>query len=222
MPRVRQKRANKDYPESGIKKGDTYYTWSFRYGGTYKSLKRPRPSQLTQSKWSAVYAAQEAIEDCDRNDKDSVHDAIEQAASDVRDVASEYNDAAEAMGGAGEQNQERAGHLEELADELDRIADEVDEVEVKGWTDEVPEVEWPDVPGAGAAPKIETFENLKDYLAACEEHAKVLVLNEQQQSDLNIDIEALRTFAQGWEEPEEGQLEGLVEEALGLDWDNPC
>jgi len=66
MPKVLTQRANKDYPEQGIKKGDTYYKWSIRSGRggqTFISAKPPRPSQLTQSKMTGAYAAAEAVED---------------------------------------------------------------------------------------------------------------------------------------------------------------
>ena len=31
MPRVSKQVARKDYPNAGIKKGDLYYKWKFRY-----------------------------------------------------------------------------------------------------------------------------------------------------------------------------------------------
>lgn len=45
-------------------KGETYYTWSFRYGGEYRSRTYPKQSQLTQSSYlSQVYALQEDVEE---------------------------------------------------------------------------------------------------------------------------------------------------------------
>lgn len=43
------KSARKDYPEHGIKKGEPYYWWKFRYGGKHYSKTAPAPSRLTQS-----------------------------------------------------------------------------------------------------------------------------------------------------------------------------
>jgi hypothetical protein len=61
MPRVNfVKKARKAIPSSGIKVGDSYYWWKFRYGGKFVSKERPRQSQLTQSKLSGVYAAEES------------------------------------------------------------------------------------------------------------------------------------------------------------------
>ena len=54
--------ARKDNPVA--KKGESYYWWKFRYGGKRYSLRRPRPSQLTQSAYySTVRALVEQIED---------------------------------------------------------------------------------------------------------------------------------------------------------------
>ena len=33
MPRVSTQKAAKDYPDQGIKKGDQYFHWKFRFGG---------------------------------------------------------------------------------------------------------------------------------------------------------------------------------------------
>lgn len=65
MPRVKSQRANKDYPEHGIKRGDTYYKWSIRTGmggTTYISKTYPKPSQLTNSKMSTAFSSQEGVE----------------------------------------------------------------------------------------------------------------------------------------------------------------
>lgn len=65
MPQVHVvKSARKDYPECGIKKGDAYYWWSFRYGGQRKSKEYPRQSQLTSNNaLSCAYEAQETAQD---------------------------------------------------------------------------------------------------------------------------------------------------------------
>ncbi len=35
------KKAQKDYPEFGIKKGDSYWHWAFAFGPKYKSKTQP-------------------------------------------------------------------------------------------------------------------------------------------------------------------------------------
>lgn len=126
MPRVKSQKANKDYPDQGIAKGDTYYKWSFRYGGTHKSLTYPRPSQLTQSKLSDPLAQVEAVEDM-LNERDTTPAecslAIGEAADAATATAEEYREAAEPFGGEGE-HAERADACDEWAQALQQLADE--------------------------------------------------------------------------------------------------
>lgn len=128
MPRVLTKTkstagAERKCGRCGIKieAGDTYFSWSFRYGGTHYRCKdhRPRQSELTQSKMSEVYAAVEAAEDelPTTGDVADIRSIIEALAETVESVASEYRDAAEPFGGAGE-NAERADELDGWVDEL--------------------------------------------------------------------------------------------------------
>lgn len=63
------KRAAKDYPQHGIKKGESYYWWKFRSpggrGGSPKHFSKtpPKASQLTASEFqSGLASAQEEIE----------------------------------------------------------------------------------------------------------------------------------------------------------------
>jgi len=131
MPRVLEQKAGKDYPDQGIKKGDTYYKWSFRYGGTHKSLKRPRPSQLTQGKAGTIYGCLENIEDLVADDQCTLTDLVDcltESADEVRTMGEEYNEADEAMGGHQGVNSERAEACEELAERMQEIAEEFSEV----------------------------------------------------------------------------------------------
>jgi ABC-type transporter Mla subunit MlaD len=114
-----------------IEPGETYYWWKFRYGG--KQVRcgdhYPRPSELTQSKLSQVYAAVEGAEDAlgDAKTVDEVTGALETAAGEVRDVADEYREAAEAMGDAGSEHEERADAVEEFADALEQFDPDLDD-----------------------------------------------------------------------------------------------
>lgn len=104
-----------------IEPGERYYQFSFRYGGTHFrcAAHYPRPSELTQSKMSAVYAAIEDAEDQLINaGLDDMAGIIEAVAEAVDEVASEYRDAGEAMGEAGYENQERADELDGWSSEL--------------------------------------------------------------------------------------------------------
>lgn len=80
------KKARKDYPEHGIKRGDSYWWWQFRFSKhVYKSLKQPRKSQLTQSEHlSAIYEIEERIEDMQPVDIDT--GCIDEIIGDIETV----------------------------------------------------------------------------------------------------------------------------------------
>ncbi len=128
MPRVYTQKAAKDYPSSGIKKGDTYFRWKFRGSGWSRALKRPRPSALTRSKWSTVYAARETLEDLgepgSRAELSALAAAIDDAASNIREVGSEYQDSADAIEIEGSHVKESC---EELAEQCEELASEVED-----------------------------------------------------------------------------------------------
>lgn len=131
MPRVEKQKAAKDYPDQGIQKGDTYFKWSFRYGGTHKSKTYPRPSQLTQSKHSTVYAALEIVQDLCADAQATIEDIVEalsSGAEDVRGVGEEYMEADEAMGGNQGVNCERSEACEDLAGQMEELSDQFSEV----------------------------------------------------------------------------------------------
>lgn len=160
MPRVKSQKAKKDYPEQGIQKGDTYYKWSFRYGGTHKSKTYPRPSQLTQSKYSTVYAALESVQDMLSQDGMTIEDVVcaaGAAADEIREVASEYEEADEQMGGHQGANSERAQACEECADELESAVSEFDGIHI-GPDDE--------------------YETMEDAMEACRDMVGSVELNE--------------------------------------------
>jgi transcription elongation factor Elf1 len=90
-----------------------------------------RNSDLTESKMSAVYAAQEALSDAlsgwDGQELSEISDECVTAAEAIREVAQEYADAAEAMQGAGESMQEKSDSLEQWASEIEDAGNEPDE-----------------------------------------------------------------------------------------------
>jgi hypothetical protein len=100
MTRATYQKAGKDYPASGIKKGDMYWKWEFAFGGgTFRRLTPPRPSQLTQSKMRGAYAAGEALEDalvaaaC----IEDIVSAIEEAIGAIEEVRDEYQEGLDNM-----------------------------------------------------------------------------------------------------------------------------
>jgi len=159
MPRVTQRTARKDYPEYDIKKGDMYYTWAFRYGGVRKSKTRPRPSQLTSSKMSGVYAAREAMEDAVaafRGERclDTLKSEIESAIEDARSVAQEYRDSADSIRDTFPEST-TADECEEKADSIEEWCDNVESV--KDALDDQPEQEGEEEPDEEGEPDTTVF-----------------------------------------------------------------
>lgn len=118
MPRVHAQRANKDYPDYGIKKGTTYYWWKFRRGGKRMSAKPPKASQLTQSEfWGAVYGLREDYEGVPAfDDLEGQIDEIKGRLEEIRDEQEEKrNNMPESLqdGATGELLQERYDALDE-------------------------------------------------------------------------------------------------------------
>lgn len=118
----------------GIKKGTSYYWWKFRHGDKRFSLTAPRASQLTQSSfYSTLYNIQEVIE-CLTED-DDLPMAIEQAASDLRELAEECESNKSNMPDSlqesetGQLLEERAEFCNNAADELEAIDTEIEETD---------------------------------------------------------------------------------------------
>jgi hypothetical protein len=85
MPRVHHvKKARKADRGNGIKKGESYYWWKFRYGGKCKSKTYPRPQQLTQSGFlMAVYDIDDMKNQLTPSDTAS---GIEEALTAIKDA----------------------------------------------------------------------------------------------------------------------------------------
>ena len=131
------KAARKDYPAQGIKKGESYYWWKFRFGGKHFSKTPPKQSQLTGSEFlSSVYAALESLEDLGK-DREAAALAIRQASEDIQEAVDQVEDNLGNMpdglqeGDTGQMMQSRiddggqlASNLEQIADDLDGLPDE--------------------------------------------------------------------------------------------------
>ena len=152
MPRVSEKKKNKagkpydcGQCSDKIVAGETYYEWSFRYGGTHRQHAkhgRPKQSQLTQSKMSGVYSAVEAAEDAIQS-ADCVEDlrsALDECASSVGDVRDEYQEGIDGMispdGVVGQESQEKIDALEEFISELESASGSLED-----FSDEEPELD---------------------------------------------------------------------------------
>jgi hypothetical protein len=132
MPKVLTKKAAKDYPDAGIKKGESYYSWSMKVpsgGGWYSAKRRsktyPSRSQLTTSAFlGAVYAAQDSIDAADDPD------VLRAVAEEIRDLGTEQEEKFENMpeglqqGSTGQLLEERRDGCESWADEIEQAADD--------------------------------------------------------------------------------------------------
>lgn len=133
------KKAQKDYPEQGIKKGEEYFWWSFRFGGKHLSKTPPKPSQLTQSEYlQGIYEIQETIESLEAEDaedlKSRIDEIIEQL-GEIRDTCQgNLDNMPEQLqeGDTGQLLQERIETVEGAIEELEGIDvdDDVDEDDV--------------------------------------------------------------------------------------------
>jgi len=130
------KKARKDYPEEGIKKGESYYWWKFRFGSKNYSKTQPRPSQLTQSDFlSQIYGIDERI--ADMTIEDDFESEIEDIKSELETLQSECEERRDNMpeqlqdSETGELLQGRYDSVDEMISELDGIDVEVDEESIK-------------------------------------------------------------------------------------------
>lgn len=127
MPRVNfVKKARKAYPHAGIKAGDQYYWWKFRYGPKHRSLTKPTPQQLTQSEfWIRVYDLQERIQGLEWSE--GIEDQVEEIVEELREFADEQEEKLNNMpdslqeGDVGQMLQERYEGISEWADELEGV-----------------------------------------------------------------------------------------------------
>ena len=135
MARVNHvKKARKNQP-GGIKKGESYYWWKFRFGGKHVSKTYPRPSQLTQSEYlSAAYSLQEEIEDMSLGDLEDVASELRSVADELRSLSSDQEEKISNMpcslqdGATAELLRSRSEACEEVAGELESAANDIDDL----------------------------------------------------------------------------------------------
>lgn len=131
MPRVTKRKARKDYPNAGIKKGDEYYYWKRKTGPasgvTCRSLTPPTPSQLNSGfagEVGEIEASLDAAEDVE---------AVRSVAEEIRTLGEEQQGKFDNMpeglqqGDTGQMLEERANQCEEWANGIEQACDEYDE-----------------------------------------------------------------------------------------------
>ena len=131
MPRVEHRKAAKDYPASGIKKGEKYYTWKFKFGGRQRQKQRPLPEQLTQSPYLQEWLPLQR----EISTFDGTADDLENLIEQVRNLAQDQQDKLDNMpeglqdGHAGETLRERGEECEEIVSTLEDLKSQLEEFE---------------------------------------------------------------------------------------------
>lgn len=140
MPRVHfVKKARKNQKAHGIKKGDSYYWWAFRFGPKMVSKTPPKRQQLTRSDFLiSLYDLEDRIEGLQADD--TLSGEVESIIEDIRALAEEQEEKKSNMpeglqeGDTGQLLDERKDGLESWADELEGVDLSVDEDEIRNTT----------------------------------------------------------------------------------------
>ena len=131
------KKARKTIRGTGIKKGDSYWWWKFRYGEKQVSKTQPKDSQLTQSEFlGSIYAAQESLAD-PGDTLDEIRSTVETVLDDLNSLRDEtddkFNNMPESLqqGDTGQLLEDRVQNVEQMIDDLEAVditAENEDEV----------------------------------------------------------------------------------------------
>lgn len=131
-----------------IEKGQTYYMWSFPFGGTYRQLTAPTRSQLTLSSFlSQWYSMQDSVATWNPQDLEGLRLDTENLTQELRDLGEEQEEKLNNMpeqlqeSDSGEILRERADGLEEIADVLDDIDWDIEDDDGETLTEKLSEVE---------------------------------------------------------------------------------
>lgn len=133
MPKVHHvKKSRKEFP--GIPQGSEYWWWKFAFGPTVRSLKPPRPWQLTRSEFRSEYlrTADETVGAL------SSWDDLEELVSELESLRDETQDKLDNMtaesGDTVDLLQARVDGLDEWISHIEGVAGDRED---EPWTDEV-------------------------------------------------------------------------------------
>lgn len=136
------KKAAKSYKDEGIKKGEPYWWWKFRYGSKIRSKTQPKASQLTQSEFLGAIADFEEriaalgkMDDLDemKSERDSIVEEIRQLGEEQDEKRNNMPDSLQDSD-TGQLLEERQQECENMADELDGV--DLDLEKEEGESDE--------------------------------------------------------------------------------------
>lgn len=151
MPKVFHRKARKDYPDNGIKKGDMYYNWDLKTGPrssrTYRQLTPPKPQQLTTSEFliaSYDLAEQVATFDGDGDDLEALISEYESLRDETQEKFDNMPEGLQ-QGDSGQLLEERVGEVENIISQLEdkraEWGEEDEDFDAEEWVSEVREVD---------------------------------------------------------------------------------
>lgn len=187
MPRVTfVKAAQKDYPAAGIKKGQSYYWWKFRFGGKHMQLTQPDRRQLTQSDFQiAIYDFEDSLAGLVADE--SLDSQIESIADDMDSLADEQEEKLSNMpnglqeGEVGQMLQERSDALREWGDELRGIDTDLELAEtLDDFKEQAAEELALSFPVRSAEDQAQVDAKAQELLADAEEEKKREIMDEAQ------------------------------------------
>ena len=123
------KKARKDYPEHGIKKGESYYWWKFNFSKTrHFSKTSPTRTQLTHSGFlQSVYAIEDRINEFQSTSSlDSIEGDIEDTVNEIENLKDECK---ESLGNMPEALQESSSSGQMLAERIEALENWVSELQ---------------------------------------------------------------------------------------------
>lgn len=122
------KSANKDYPNAGIKKGDSYWWWQLYRQPRQMSKERPKGSQIASSDYArSVLSLIEGLEEIEKQDVSWTSDDRDSLVSDLEQIRDEEQEKFDnlpegfQMGDVGQRLEEHVGDLDGWIDELNGI-----------------------------------------------------------------------------------------------------
>jgi hypothetical protein len=131
------KKARKDYPEHGVKKGESYWWWKFNFSRIkYISKEKPNRSQLTQSSFfSTLWAIEDGIEKrfAGHICSDDIQNELENLISEIEELKDEVQGNLDNMpyqlqeSNTGQLLQERIDELENWVSDLNGIDTSIEE-----------------------------------------------------------------------------------------------
>lgn len=132
---VKKVRAQKDYPQFGIKRGQEHFTWSVPGGGVfvkYRSLTAPKKSQLVAPGYQQDFAVlqETAAYLGEIHDVSDIQSLVDEITALKDDVEEKYNNMPEQLqgGDTGVLMQDRISDLESWIEELNDIISDAEAI----------------------------------------------------------------------------------------------